>query len=102
MTKINDLTIEELIKVAESGELTFEQERKVKAYAITRLKSEVGLKTITTERKAELNAKIAQYQADIYGVMDMGYPYVKTDSKERAVLSPSSHVDMYCASEPLE
>ena len=32
MTKINDLTIEELIKVAESGELSTDQEKKVKEY----------------------------------------------------------------------
>jgi hypothetical protein len=101
MTKINDLTIEELIKVAESGELSPDQEKKVKAYAIARMQEAVNDEATPVEEKKVLKGKISTYKADIYGVMDMGYPYAKNEQREVSGKQPSSHVDMYCASEPL-
>ena len=104
MTKINDLTIEELINVAESGELSPDQEKKVKDYTLTRLKERLADgNTLSEEEKSLIVGKISVYNADVYGVQDMGYPYVKAKPSERQtpLTGQTSHVDMYCASEPL-
>ena len=103
MMKINDLTIEDLIRVAEDENLTPEQAKKVKAYTLTRLQEYSANTALSAEQKALIKDKIVVYRTDVYGVEDMGYPYVKTKPSERQapLTEHVSHVDMYCASEPL-
>lgn len=99
MMKINELTIEDLIRVAEDDSLSRETAKKVKIYAISRLGECVNDENLTKSQKEFLGAKISEYKADVFGVSDMGYPY---EPMKNASVPARNYTDMYCASEPIQ
>ena len=103
MMKINDLTLHDLIRVAEDESLSEAQSRKVKIYAIAKLKDAVKQEGLSDADKKLYADKIVVYNADVWGVQDMGYPYQKLSKEElnqRSKIVPQ-HLDMYCGEEPL-
>ena len=102
MMTINDLTIEELIRVADDASLTPEQSKKIKIFTIGKLQELEQSGQLTEEQKKWARSKVKELKADVYGVDDMGYPYMP-QSKEQAKrnINVPQHVDMYCGSESL-
>ena len=102
MMTINDLTIEDLLRVMEDPSLTEEQSRKVKIHTISRLQELEKSGKLTDEQKRVTTRKIKEIKADVFGVEDMGYPYIPHDKVQaKRSINTQQHVDMYCGSEPL-
>lgn len=100
MRKLEDLSISELVIVAEDEGLTEQQRGKIKLYTIGRIKE--VLKTEQSKQTKETLSQILDDYRFSIGTDDMGYPYrseshEQTSSIRKAHIDSavSSHVDMY-------
>ncbi len=102
MMTINDLTIQDLIKVADDPSLSPEQSKKIKIYTMGRLEELRKSGQLSEEQSTLVNRKVKEIKADVFGVDDMGYPYKKEGEQPvKRCADVKQHVDMYCGSESL-